>query len=461
MIRRLGTRRRGASFGERLAALLGAATLAAAGLGVGSLATPAPATAAYCDDFPFLCLTYTVEPMGNGAGTVTTSDGFISCRWQNGAKSGTCSKRYVKDAQGQVHVPLTVTADPGSYACYVPYCELDSVSITPIISGDFTDYSPKLAVDACTPQVWTWCSTLSFAMTGPASGSIETTDGHISCSRANGATTGTCSHQYFVGPPGTVIQVGWAYEAPPGVRMCEDPETCSSGSGTVTRNFYPNDDEAYTYSFEYYVYTLTVAVGGSGAGSVTSNPSGISCGAACSDTYHYDDAVRLTASPQPGSRFESWTGPCAGQDATCDLKVRDSATIVATFLPVGATSPPATARPGSSAVPGTTASPTSPAPSPAASSPGPSESAVAATTQPSESPGGESAGPSAGAIRSDPPPLGTASPTAPAVGTATGPDTMLIVVAIVVAGLLIGIGLALGLRRRQPKPAGETETEAD
>ncbi len=46
----------------------------------------------------------------------------------------------------------------------------------------------------------------------------------------------------------------------------------------------------------------------SGTGTVTSNPSGISCGSDCSEPYNYNTVVTLTATPATGSTFASWSG---------------------------------------------------------------------------------------------------------------------------------------------------------
>ena len=66
------------------------------------------------------------------------------------------------------------------------------------------------------------------------------------------------------------------------------------------------------------VYTLTVAT--TGSGSVTSAPTGISCGADCSETYTTGTSVTLTAEPAVGYEVYAWTGTggaCAAGQRTC------------------------------------------------------------------------------------------------------------------------------------------------
>jgi lysophospholipase L1-like esterase len=57
---------------------------------------------------------------------------------------------------------------------------------------------------------------------------------------------------------------------------------------------------------------LTVTKAGNGGGTVTSAPVGIACGADCTEEYTYGTAVTLTATPDTGSYFSSWSG-----DADC------------------------------------------------------------------------------------------------------------------------------------------------
>ncbi|MBK7470931.1 MAG: hypothetical protein IPI73_10245 [Betaproteobacteria bacterium] len=76
--------------------------------------------------------------------------------------------------------------------------------------------------------------------------------------------------------------------------------------------------------------TLKVSIG-SGTGTVTSNPAGINCGAACSAKYNKGAQVTLTATPPAGKQFANWTGACAGTAPTCTLKLQADATVKAQF----------------------------------------------------------------------------------------------------------------------------------
>ncbi len=54
--------------------------------------------------------------------------------------------------------------------------------------------------------------------------------------------------------------------------------------------------------------TLTVTRGGSGTGTISSSPSGISCGNGCQETYNSGTTVTLTATPDSGSSLVAFTG---------------------------------------------------------------------------------------------------------------------------------------------------------
>jgi Divergent InlB B-repeat domain/Concanavalin A-like lectin/glucanases superfamily len=76
---------------------------------------------------------------------------------------------------------------------------------------------------------------------------------------------------------------------------------------------------------------LSVAPAGTGAGTVTSNPTGITCGGTCSSSYDYGTSVTLTATPATGSSFAGWSaGGCTGT-GTCVVSVTAATNVVPTF----------------------------------------------------------------------------------------------------------------------------------
>ena len=76
--------------------------------------------------------------------------------------------------------------------------------------------------------------------------------------------------------------------------------------------------------------TVTKDVNATGTGSVTSKPSGISCGSTCTATFTETTTVTLTATPASDSIFIGWSGACSGT-ASCTLDMQSSRTVVAHF----------------------------------------------------------------------------------------------------------------------------------
>jgi hypothetical protein len=77
-------------------------------------------------------------------------------------------------------------------------------------------------------------------------------------------------------------------------------------------------------------WDLQVMKTGSGTGTVTSSPSGINCGAACTATYDDGALVTLTATPQGASTFSGWSGACTGT-GTCVVTMTQALSVTATF----------------------------------------------------------------------------------------------------------------------------------
>ena len=76
--------------------------------------------------------------------------------------------------------------------------------------------------------------------------------------------------------------------------------------------------------------TLSVTLAGSGSGSVTSNPTGLNCGATCSADFSNGTAVTLTAT---GTGFTGWSGGCTGTGA-CVVTLNANTVVTATFSAV-------------------------------------------------------------------------------------------------------------------------------
>jgi uncharacterized repeat protein (TIGR01451 family) len=81
-------------------------------------------------------------------------------------------------------------------------------------------------------------------------------------------------------------------------------------------------------------HTLTVAKDGTGSGAITSDLSGIDCGAECEQHYEEGTVVTLTASPNAGSRLDAWSGCDATDGPVCTVTMDQDRTVTATFVKV-------------------------------------------------------------------------------------------------------------------------------
>ncbi|WP_447962503.1 FG-GAP-like repeat-containing protein [Nitrospira sp. Ecomares 2.1] len=77
--------------------------------------------------------------------------------------------------------------------------------------------------------------------------------------------------------------------------------------------------------------TLQVTNTGSGIGTVTSTPTGISCGNNCLETYPKNAIVTLVSIPVSGSTFVGWRGGDCSGTGDCTVTLTDNMTVTATF----------------------------------------------------------------------------------------------------------------------------------
>ena len=78
-------------------------------------------------------------------------------------------------------------------------------------------------------------------------------------------------------------------------------------------------------------FDVTIAKAGTGTGTVTSMPSGISCGTDCFQSFTAGTVVTLTATPASGSTFTGWSGGGCSGTASCTTSGNTAVTITATF----------------------------------------------------------------------------------------------------------------------------------
>jgi subtilisin family serine protease len=244
-------------------------------------------------------LPLSVTKSGNGSGNVTSNPAGIDC-------GATCSASFTS---GTV---VTLTATPatgstfggwgggtcsGTGACAVTMTAAHNVTAT---------------FDALTQYP------LSVSRTGTGTGAITSNPTGINC----GAT---CSAVYNSGTAVTLtpaagsgsVFAGWSGDC--------------SGTGVCVVTM--NAAKSVTATFDTLPptqYALSVSSSGTGTGVITSNPTGINCGATCSAGYVSGTVVTLTATPAPGSDFAGWTGDCTGTGA-CVVTMNPVRNVGATF----------------------------------------------------------------------------------------------------------------------------------
>lgn len=164
---------------------------------------------------------------------------------------------------------------------------------------------------------------LSLTKAGSGAGSVVSSPTGIDCGS-------DCAEGFTSGTPVTLSATPSSGSRFAGWTGCDNP------SGT-TCGMTMNGDKTVTVSFVRQA-PLTVTRDGSGAGSVTSSPSGIDCGADCSEIYDSGTQVTLTATPSSGSVFAGWTGGGCSGTGQCVTTVDDATAVTATFASAAGTS---------------------------------------------------------------------------------------------------------------------------
>jgi len=241
--------------------------------------------------------TVIVEFAGNGTGMVTGAPGALSC-------PGACS----------------VSVDDGTQITLTAAAQADSVFLGWSGSGCTGTGPCALTVTSDQTVTATFAGKDSLIVTKSGSGT-----GTVTSSPAGIACGSDCSEVYA---PGTVVTLTAA--AGSGSRFAGWTGGGCTGTGTCVVTV--NAAMMVVAQFDR-LCTLTVARLGTGSGTVTSNPSGISCGADCTEDFVCGTAVQLTAAPN-GSTFIGWSNGCSGTGA-CSVTLTTSTTINATFTQCG------------------------------------------------------------------------------------------------------------------------------
>lgn len=254
----------------------------------------------YSTDTTFTTLNaypFTVTKAGNGSGTVTGTPAGINC-------GSVCDTVY------PVGTIVTLTAIPATGSTFTGWsgggCSGTGTCTTTISSA--TTVTATFTLNSYN---------LTTIKAGGGSGTITSSPAGINCGTTcvapfNYGTTVTLTATPAMG----TTFAGWSGGGCSGTGPCTTTITAAT---TVTATFNLN------------VYTITVTKTGSGTGTVVGY-NGLNCGTTCTVNATYGSIMSLTATPDAGSSFVSWSGSgCSGGSSTCSFTVGGNASIGAFF----------------------------------------------------------------------------------------------------------------------------------
>ncbi|MBF0488537.1 MAG: PQQ-like beta-propeller repeat protein [Nitrospirae bacterium] len=112
-------------------------------------------------------------------------------------------------------------------------------------------------------------------------------------------------------------------------------ENCPAIGADGTLYFSSSNTYLYAVKDNITSYTLSVSKSGTGTGTITSSPSGISCGSSCSAAYTSGTSVALSAAADNSSTFTSWSGCDNTSGSQCTVAMSSAKSVTATFTTSG------------------------------------------------------------------------------------------------------------------------------
>ncbi len=162
-------------------------------------------------------------------------------------------------------------------------------------------------------------SLLSVSVNGE--GTVTSSPAGLSCS------SGTCSGSFTQGSTVTLTATPGSGSTFGGWNgSCTGTSNCA-----ITIASLATVSAAFSSSTPTASRSLSVSLLGDGLGSVTSNPSGLSCsGGTCNASFPEGTTVTLTPTTQSGNIFQGWNGICSGT-SSCAVTLSASQVVTATF----------------------------------------------------------------------------------------------------------------------------------
>ncbi|MAT42331.1 MAG: hypothetical protein CL609_08325 [Anaerolineaceae bacterium] len=232
----------------------------------------------------------------------------------------------------------SVTSDPAGISCEndctedYDYNTLITLTATPEMGSSFTEWSGActnvtgnclVTMDEAKSVTATFTIneyTLTVSTDGTGNGSVTSDPVGISCE-------GDCTEDYDYNSLVTLTAipntgstfVGWS-------------GACTNTTGTCQVTI--DESKSVMATFTLNQYTLTVSTDGTGSGSVTSDPTGISCEGDCTEDYDYNSLVTLIATPNTGSTFTGWSGACTNASGDCLVRMDEAKSVTAIFTKI-------------------------------------------------------------------------------------------------------------------------------
>ncbi len=215
--------------------------------------------------------------------------------------------------------------DPGNPCSRIPQFSSETVKYLGRDTGNSTQRNQS-CLDSTAAAVADFRSQpvqYQLTMTVAGSGGVTSASGGINC-------PGDCVDSVDAGSPVVLTadgDPGWAFDAWFGDAGCQ-------GSDNPLEFMMTEDITCEAGFIQSSLPFLTVDKLGTGSGSVTSSPSGITCGESCqsaSAPFQPDETVQLSAQSE-SSDFDGWGGDCSA-DGTVDMDMDRACT--ATFTAVG------------------------------------------------------------------------------------------------------------------------------
>jgi hypothetical protein len=239
----------------------------------------------------------TVAKSGTGAGTGTSSPAGINC-------GADCTESYTHGTS------VTLTAAPATGSVFAGWsgggCSGTGACTVLMIAA--TNVTASFTLNTYTLAVTLGAST--------GGGTVTSAPAGINCGSDCSEVYGHGTSVTLTATPNTGSTFsGWS-------GACSGTSTCTVTMTAAT---------VVTATFAIATHQLTVFRNGNGSGTVTSSPSGITCGTDCTEIYNYGAVVTLIASPATGSTFGGWSGGGCSGTGTCTVTMTAAAAVTATI----------------------------------------------------------------------------------------------------------------------------------